>query len=344
MQPTTTEKPTRRRPLTVWELPSLLTPMHRYRARKKKPKPERGHFAAILGFIYRNRFAVASQIQRRFSHVLKSDRTTRRHLEEMQVLGLIDVAPTRSVGPLWPKVYFVAGRGVKKLREALAKKGKPWQAVRIDRKSRHAAEGFSAEHVLHEILITEFLLMVWQTIKNRPDLELLQTERRSLKRHPAYKLTIDATPTRLEPDAMFLFRQAGRGMMCCYVEMDTGAMNLKQLKAKFRRYEAWTQSHTGQQYLADLYGRHGATHARPLFRLLVIATSRSGTEDGRRLDELATLRASFFTLAQRMWLSSLNQFKHDKEFQTALTSAMWSRIAMKGHAELSSLFKPASNS
>ena len=86
-----------RRPLTPWELPSLLISVHAYRRRKKEPKTERSHFPAILGFVYRNRFAVAFQIQRRFSDTLRSDRTTRRHLEELEALGYLAVAPARGV-------------------------------------------------------------------------------------------------------------------------------------------------------------------------------------------------------------------------------------------------------
>src|SRR5579871_4091383 len=127
-----------RRPLTPWELPALLTPVHVMRRTKQGPKKERPHFPAILGFVYRNRFAVASQIQRRFSTVLQSDRTARRHLEELEVLGLLGIAPARGVGPLFPKVYYVTGRGVGRLKESLAKQGKPWQPSHIDRKSRDA--------------------------------------------------------------------------------------------------------------------------------------------------------------------------------------------------------------
>jgi hypothetical protein len=85
-----------RRSLTPWELPSLLNPVHAFRRSKSKAKTERPHFPAILGFVYRNRFAVASQIQRRFRNVLRSDRTTRRHLEELESLGYVGVAAGRA--------------------------------------------------------------------------------------------------------------------------------------------------------------------------------------------------------------------------------------------------------
>src|SRR5262249_41188817 len=44
-----------RRSLTPWELPSLLTPVHLYRRSAEHCPKERPHFAAILGFVYRNR-------------------------------------------------------------------------------------------------------------------------------------------------------------------------------------------------------------------------------------------------------------------------------------------------
>ena len=195
MVPTVPIPKERRSSLTPWELPSLLTPVHAFRRSKKKPKAERSHFPAILGYVYRNRFAVASQIQRRFSNVLRSDRTTRRHLEELQLLGYLDVAPGRGVGPLFPKVYFVTGKGVRKLKESLSNQRKPWQPSRVDRRSRDVREGYSADRIIHEILLTEFLLALWQTVDRRPDLELLTVQRRSLVKHSAFRLTVRSRPT-----------------------------------------------------------------------------------------------------------------------------------------------------
>src|ERR1051326_3475117 len=160
-----------RRPLTPWELPSLLTPVHVYRRSAKcgRSQKERPHFAAILGFVYRNRFAVASQIRRRFSSALRSDRTTRRHLEELESLAFLRTAPARGVGPLFPKVYYVTGRGVRRLKESLSKQGKTWQPSRVDRRSRDSSEGYAAERLLHELFITQFMLPVWQTGDKRPE-------------------------------------------------------------------------------------------------------------------------------------------------------------------------------
>jgi hypothetical protein len=232
--------------------------------RKTKPKRARyrAHYAALLSFVYRNRFVVSSQVQRRFSQYLRSDRTTRRHLEELQQLRLLDIVPTRNTSPLFPKVYYVTGRGVRKLKQAYAAQGKMLDASRIDRKARHSKEGYSSEQVVHEILLTEFLLAVWQTIQGRPDLELLTMQRRSLAKHPAFQISLGNRSSQLKPDALFLFRQKDRGMLCCCVEMDTGSMNRKQMRAKFRRYQSWVESDPGKKFLLDVYRRHGCLPSR----------------------------------------------------------------------------------
>src|SRR5580765_6616908 len=239
--PSTQEK-VRRRPLTPWELPQLLTPLFRYKRVPRRPAKERPHLPAVLSFVYRNRFAVASQIHRRFKEQFRSDRTVRRRLAEMQDLGYLEVAPTRSTSPLWPKVFYVTGRGVKRLRRHMADKGVQWKPGVVDRAGRHKREGYSSDRVVHEILTTEFLLSVWLTIKGRGDLESLTVQRRSLSKHPAFAIEMAGNPSRLVPDALFLFRQKGGGLMACLLEMDTGAMNGKQMAMKLKRYDAWGRS------------------------------------------------------------------------------------------------------
>jgi hypothetical protein len=317
----------RRRPLTPWELPSLLTPVHIYRRTVKRCKKERTHFAAILGFVYRNRFAVASQIQRRFSSILRSDRTARRHLEELESLGYLAVAPARGVGPLFPKVYYVTGRGVRRLKEALTTQDKPWQPSRIDRRARDAKEGYSAEQIIHEILITEFMLAVWQTIEGRPDLELLNIQRRSFTKHSAFRLVVGARSTRLAPDAMFLFRHKNQGMCCCFVELDNGTMNAKQLRVKFARYGAWSQSVQGQQYLINLYERYGAKEPKPKFRLLMVARSRTGLDDdGRSAELLKAAEGLTVGMRKQIWLTTVAALREHQHDDHPLDASVWLRL------------------
>lgn len=316
--------PTPRTPLTPWELPLLLTPLHMLRQTKQKRARYRKHYAAILSFVYRNRFVVSSQVQRRFSQYLKSDRTTRRHLEELQQLRLIDIAPTRNTSPVFPKVYYVTGRGVRKLKQAYAARGKSWDASRIDRKGRHSKEGYTAEQVLHEILLTEFLLAVWQTVQARPDLELLTIQRRSLAKHPSFQVSVGNRLTQLKPDALFLYRQKDRGLMVCCVEMDMGSMNKRQLRAKFARYHAWAESDQGKQFLLELYRRHGASNPRPSFRLLVVAKDR-GDHDERRVAAVLSAACSYPAVLNRIWIATVADLQKHQQDLLSLGAALWQR-------------------
>lgn len=293
---TATEK--RKRPLTAWELGSLLMPMHQYRRPRRTQGKERSHFLPILAFIYRNRYVLANQVQQRFSNILKSDRTARRHLGEMESLGYLNTVVTQSVGPLWPKVYHVTMRGAARLRKALVSKGKPGHIIRLDR-SRTA--GYSADHVVHEIWTTQFLLDVWQSVQTSDGLEILKMERRSVAANAAFRVSVHGRMIRLIPDAMFLYRQAGKGMMCCFVEIDTGTMSLKQIAAKFERYDAFVMSSAGKGYLTELYRQHGAAEPKVAFRLATVVSDRSSRQgERRRLSRLMRL-ASRYRVGARAW-------------------------------------------
>jgi Replication-relaxation len=328
--PTTELEPRTKRdgPISAWDLPSLLAPLYSNRRTIAKPAKMRPHYAAILAYVYRNRFAIGFQIQRRFPSILRSERTVRRHLEELESLGFLDVVPTRGLGPNFPKVYYVTAAGVRTLRKSLDAKGTAWQPTRFDRAGRQRREGYSAEIVVHELLTTEFLLSVRETVERRSDLELLTVQRRSLKRHPSFQVTIGRHQTRLIPDAMFLFRQEHRGMCCCFLELDNGTMNAKQIRRKFARYAAWAQSSSGQQYLIDLYGRQGAKEPKPKFRLLMIARSRIGLDDERRMAELlmASRRAPK-GIDERLWLTTVAALARHQHEELALSESLWLRAS-----------------
>jgi hypothetical protein len=88
---------------------------------------------------------------------IRSHNTTRRHLAEMESMGDLAVAETNNTSPLWPKVYFVTRRGLTRLKLALQEKGQQWTE---SLKDRRRSEGQSAQHALHELFITEFLLII----------------------------------------------------------------------------------------------------------------------------------------------------------------------------------------
>lgn len=319
---TQTQSPSKRRALSVWELPKLLQSVHRHRKTAKRSARERPHFQAILAYIHRNRFAVTSQIQRRFPKYLTSERTARRHLAEMETLELVDVVETNHVSPLWPKDFFVTGKGRARLRKALREQGQEWSESLQDRRR---SDGTSANHVLHELFISEFLLMAWETAQRQDGLQILTIQRRSLTKHDAFKLVVAGRHTRLQPDGMFLYREADRGMMCCFIEVDMGSMSLRQMEIKFQRYQHWAEYSEGTSYLKGLYERHGATTPAAHFRLLVVAGSRSRHAQDQRHNQLVTLASKCRpSIRDRIWLSTVEQV-HEAAKRRMLSESIWTR-------------------
>ncbi|MDB5342014.1 MAG: Replication-relaxation [Schlesneria sp.] len=322
--PTLKGAQSRRQPLSVWELPKLLQSVHGHRKTMKKPVRERSHFRAILAFVHRNRFAVANQIQRRFSMYLRSDRTARRHLAEMESLGFLGVVETNHVSPLWPKVYFVTRRGLAALKQALHNQGQEWTECRLDRRR---GEGTSAQHVLHELFITEFLTMAWETTQVRDDLTLLTVQRRSLAKHDAFRVVVAGRRTRLQPDAMFLYRQQEKGMMCCFVEIDMDSMSAKQMVVKLRRYQVWAESSEAAKYLKEAYQQYGATAPTAAFRLLIVAGGRNEKSENRRLRCLIAIASKIpKSIRDRIWLSTIAQHHDLAETGNGLSEQIWLRL------------------
>jgi hypothetical protein len=126
---------------------------------------------------------------------------------------------------------------------------------------------------------------------------------------------------------MFLFRQKGGGMCCCFLELDNGTMNSKQIRGKYARYAAWSQSPHGQQYLIDLYGRYGAKEPRPAFRLLVVARSRTGLDDDGRVAELfAAAKQVPSGIRERIWLTTVAVLCEHQHDDLPLDTNMWLRV------------------
>ena len=283
MNTTNNAADSRRKPLSVWELPILLQSLHEFRRPPKGNAKKRKHFSRILAFIYRNRYAVAAQIRRRFPEDLPSDRTARRHLAEIQALGWIDTVSANNVSPLFPKVYFVAKRGLAQLRAEYQRAGRKWTAYVADRRR---SEGARAAHIVHELCVTETLLMLWEATQQRVDLELLGVERRSLCVHPSFRMAVSGRRTRLEPDAFFVLRQQGTGMAACFLEVDAGTCTRRQLEIKWRRYREWSASQRGREFLIEQYRKHGAQQPRPTFRVLVVACGQVPGRNDKGLQDL----------------------------------------------------------
>lgn len=320
-----------RSPLSIWDLPaSLLTQPHNFRRRNPKRGRERSHQNAILAYIYRNRFATAAQVQRRFPTFLKSDRTTRRHLAEMQEsLGYLDAVPTPS--PLWPKVYAVSSRGMRKLTQAFRKKQPAWEPPVADR----GRIGYSIHHVYHELACTEFLLQVHEGAKE-PGVELLETQRRSLIKNDAFRL-LASSENRLVPDGMFLVRTR-QGMICTFLEVDTGAMSMKQVAGKLQRYSTWAASTNARYFLTDLYRRHGATDPQPTFRLAFVCMPALHQKATLRLENLQRIVSQQESpIRNRVWFTTSGELQAITSPKFVFSAPIWRRCA----AEMSNSTTPA---
>jgi hypothetical protein len=298
----------------------------------RKPQ-ERAHYPAILAWVYGNRFAIASQIQRRFAKYLKSGRTARRHLQELESLGWLGVAPARAVGPLFPKVYYVTRSGVERIKGAFRRQGKAWEPFRVDRKGWHSKAGFSAEHVIHELLLTEFLLGVWREFADRSDWKLLQMERRSLGRNPAFALPELGKLARLHPDAMFVVQNA-EGVIVFLVELDLGTMSRKQLGRKFRRYAGWLESGRGARLVRSIGGGSGCKEGSNALCVVWIVKNRVEGEDRRRVAEVVRAALPWFdTLDENLWCTTMSDLAKASCSGSLMGARIWTRCS-DAHLEL----------
>ncbi len=312
-----------KKPLTVWQLFKIQGPVHRYRKSRVPSLEERNHFPGILAFVYRNRYAIASQMMRRFPKHLKSDRTARRHLAEMESLGLLGVVETNHLGATWPKVYFVTRHGLTSLRRALNKRGQAWSESVYDRRR---STGPSVHHICHELCTTDFMLLAWEATQIREDLRILAFERRSLSSHEAFEISVAGRQTRLQPDGLFLYQQ-GKGQMCCFIEIDMCSMTVRQMKAKFWRYHNWAQSTKGIEYLMKLYESHGAIRPVANFRILVVVGGRTKDNEERRRAGLLRLVSQLPPLIRgRFWFATASDIQDEQLKRTLLLDAIWMRI------------------
>jgi len=192
-------------------------------------------------------------------------------------LGYLDLVPTPS--PLWPKVYSVSWRGMRKLAHAFQKKQPSWKPPINDRQRI----GFSIHHVYHELACTEFLLRVHEAAKTT-GIELLEMQRRSLVKNEAFRLP-GRSGSRLVPDGMFVLRMS-QGMICTFLEIDTGSMSTKAVAEKLRRYAQWGETERGRDFVVDTYRKHGAASPQARFRVAIICGGDSQAESQRRLNAL----------------------------------------------------------
>src|SRR5581483_10812947 len=191
--------------------------------------------------------------------------------------------------------------------------------------------GLASQTILHELLLTELDVCLYRTLAGRPDMVVLETERRYFRKDRTLTFSHQGKPKQVIPDYGFVLRAAQLGGKAGYlltlVELDNGTSSLKRLRDKFRVYDLWGHSFEGQEYLRGLYRRLGATDPRPQFRLLVVAHDKNRTiGDDQRLLDLFTLSLECSAdLRHRMWFGTVNGLHAHHMDSRPLESPLWFR-------------------
>jgi hypothetical protein len=306
---------------TAWNLAQLIRPLPvRQRPRQRQPKLL-AHYPAVVEFVHNNRFAVASQVARRFAAWLASPRTAQYQLAALCRLGYLATAPVRSTGPHFPFVYYATSRGAKLVRQAYEQLGQPRKlAAAEDIKTR----GQALTSILHELLLTEFALAVQQTVARRSDLELVFSERRFFRRERRLTYTAGERLHSVIPDYGFLVRQTAfsarrqerqsNGGLLYLVEWDNGTMSLSRIFEKYQAYAAWAGSERGSEQLARICAQHGLSTDHANFRLLVVAhdNAREHGDAARMTDMLAEAIELPAAMRDRVWLTTAEAIKYSQ--------------------------------
>jgi hypothetical protein len=226
---------------------------------------------------------------------------------------------------------------VRFLRKVHAAAGSDWRGVATE---RHRRGGVALQSLLHELLLTEFDHMVWQTVRRRGDLERLFVQRRYFRRE--HRLQFDAHGRQLSvvPDSGFLLRRSSAietsrlpnapvspTLLLHLTELDNGTMSVARVAQKLRRYESWFSSIDARESLEKLYLQHGALPRRPSFRLLLIAHDKDAPGgDLRRLTEiLAQVLDLSSSFRRQVWLTTAENLRFVANRRSPLDEPIWWR-------------------
>lgn len=317
----------RRVPLTAWELPQLIRPQPLRSRRRERAKAIQPFYVRLVSFFYSQRYATAAMALRFFPDLLKTERTTQRHLTNMVAHGLIAVASSRGTSPNFPFVYFATRKGIRFVSEQIPNGDKVEIPATEERRSR----GQSLHSLLHELHVTEFSVMLANTARSRGDLQLLMQERRYFRRGRRLSYRDGETHNWIEPDFGFLpaighESESPRVLPMHFVEMELGTHSVSQIRDKLVAYDRWAVQE-GREYLQNLYGRHTEQNANGTFRLLLIAADPYGrVGDIRRLLDLLVQAIELPRLMRdRIWLTTAGDLKAHVHDEAPLSAPIWLR-------------------
>lgn len=311
---------------TAWELRELIRPLPiRRRPTAKRPRPHEFD-PALIEWVYGSRFAIVSQLQRRFPERLPSLRTAQRHVRRLVQMGLLAQTPVRSTGPHFPMVVYTTGKGINLLRDTYRRLGYAWDAPRTEDGKAH---GLALDAILHELLITEFDLAVQRTVEARDDLVLLQRERRYFRRDLRLSYEWQGRTHSIVPDAGYLTAidsPTGRQLLpLMLLEMENGTHTMRKLRRKFQAYRRW--SDTGaNDWLRRVYRPFNEPQKRS-FRLLLVAHDKHGTvsDERRLLDLLIQTLELPRAVRNNVWLTTAEALMPHRHTPAPLDAAVWFR-------------------
>jgi hypothetical protein len=323
-----TATPGKSRPATAWHLPDLIRALPvRKQPCQRQPKllP---HYPAVTEYVYNSRFAIASQIQRRFAGYMPSVRTAQYQLANLVQLGYLRTASVRSTGPNFPYVYHATSRGVELVEDGYRTIGRTWHGTTSEGTRAH---GIALPSILHELLLTEFDLAVGEGIERRPDLKRLFVERRYFQSDKRLRFQHHGRRHSIIPDSGFLLRLSAAGgshrsrLLLHVTELDNGTMSLSRLLEKLQHYQRWSGSTEGTQYLETLRHRYQGDSVSD-YRLLLIVRGTSKTGDrGRLIDSFIQVLELSSTMRNRIWLTTVESLRHHDRSANALDAAIWVR-------------------
>jgi hypothetical protein len=129
-----------------------------------------------------------------------------------------------------------------------------------------------------------------EATRRLPESKILWNERFGFYREPCFRGLI--------PDYAFLIRHR-LDMNAYLVEVSSGEESITRFRQKLIAYELWIESEASQQFLVELYRKHGAQQPRPQFRLLCVMHNRRDQRDDIRLRDLVYAAADVPTKVRR---------------------------------------------
>jgi len=323
----------KRKLATAFDLPRLIRPQPLRVRRSAQRTAIQPFYIRLAAYIFSCRYVTASQVFRRFTELLSTERTTQRHLSNMVNHGLIAVASTRGTSPNFPFAYFVTRKGIGFLKTNLPN----GNCFHIPATEERRSRGQSLHSLLHELCVSEFSLMLEKTAENRGDLQLVSQERRYFRRERCLTYFGEGTRRRIEPDFGFLPAMTGeRGERTLlpfhFVEMELGTHRVVSLQQKLAAYDQWAVTES-EGYFRETFQSIGEQKTNTNFRLLLVACDAyGGVGDDRRLLDLFVQSVALpQKMRDRIWLTTAAELNSHSSDAAPLSAPVWFRAKDAKH-------------